>query len=92
VDVWSHDDTFAQRNQAQAEPLSLLKKEVRVMVGKLEETLAATRRRQHQQQRQQQQAHQPAPRHGPDLPEKQHQTKHNPVSERPGDRFSDCNQ
>jgi hypothetical protein len=62
------------------------------MIGKLEETLAATRRRQHQQQRQQQQAQQPTPHHGPGLPEKQHQTKHNPVSERLEDHINDCEQ
>ena len=62
------------------------------MVGKVDETAAVTRRRQHRQQRQQQQAQQPRNRHGPGLPEKQHQTKHNPVSERLEGRLSDCDQ
>jgi hypothetical protein len=62
------------------------------MIGKLDETAGATRRRQHQQQRQEQQARQPKPRHGPGLPEKQHQTKHNPVSEKRDGSFGNCDQ
>jgi hypothetical protein len=62
------------------------------MIGKLEEAAAVTRRRQHRQQRQQQQTQQPKVEHGPGLPEKQNQTKHNPMSERQAGRFTDCDQ
>jgi hypothetical protein len=44
-------------------------------------TALSTQRRQQEQQRQQQQAQHPEFPIGPDLPDKQHQTTHNKVSE-----------
>lgn len=51
------------------------------MANAQDETSASTRRRQHQQQIRQQQAQQSRKRCSPDLPDKQHQTHHNSVSD-----------
>jgi len=62
----------------------------RFMAGTREE--GSTQRRQHRQQAQQQQAQQSEYPTGPGLPDKQHQTKHNTVSESLKGRFSSSDQ
>jgi hypothetical protein len=76
------------RNQAKARSLTRSTEEERVMAGKPDETSTATQRRQYRQQIQQQQAQQQSSRHGPGLPEKEHQTKHNAVSDTLQGRFT----
>jgi hypothetical protein len=60
------------------------------MAGTREASL--TQRRQHQQQVEQQQTQQPEYPTGPQLPDKQHQTKHNTVSASLKGRVSACDQ